>query len=124
MCSSDPTGKHKLDFWKSEEFSKLALVAHYALHSQVPKEAYESCLLTHIHQLVFSKELHIDGWTQHHNELLQNLWKHAILLKSLYGFTSLQVSLHMVEELERHSTLGNYWCFVYEWLVRFYKQQH
>ena len=28
VCSSDPTGKHKLGFWKSEEFSKLALVAH------------------------------------------------------------------------------------------------
>jgi len=62
VCSSDPTGKHKLGFWKSEEFSKLALVALYALHSQVPKGAYESfCLLTRIRQLVFSKELRIDG---------------------------------------------------------------
>lgn len=29
----------------------------------------------------------------------------------------------MVVELERHSTLDNYWRFVYERLVRFYKQQ-
>ena len=62
VCPSDPGGKHKLGFWKSEEFSKLSLVAPYILHSQIPKEPYECfCLLTRIHQLVFSKELRTDA---------------------------------------------------------------
>ena len=87
-----------------------------------------SAILTRIHQLVFSKELRIDGWTQHHIKLLHNLlWKHAILLESLYGITSctenVEYSLHMAKDIERHSTLDNYWCYVYERLVRFYKQQ-
>ena len=123
MCPPDPGGKHKLGFWKSEEFSKLSLVAPYILHSQIPKEPYECfCLLTRIHQPIFSKELRIDGWTQHHIKLLHNLlWKHAILLESLYGITSctenVEYSLHMAEDIERHSTLDNYWCYLYERLL-------
>ena len=74
-------------------------------------------LLRRIHQLVFSKELRIDGWTQHHIKVLHNLlWKHAIFLESLYGITSctenVEYSLHMAEDIERHSTLDNYWCYV------------
>lgn len=53
--------------------------------------------------------------------------KHAILLESQHGITActenVEVSLHMVDDIERHSTLDNYWCFVYERLVKFYKQQ-
>ena len=29
----------------------------------------------------------------------------------------------MAEDIERHSTLDNHWCYVCERLVRFYKQQ-
>lgn len=29
----------------------------------------------------------------------------------------------MAEDIQRHSTLDNYWCFVFERLVRVYKQQ-
>ena len=55
------------------------------------------------------------------------LWKHAILLEYLYGTKActenVECSVHMVDDIERHSTLDNYWCFVYEHLVIFYKQQ-
>jgi len=124
LCPSDPSGKHKLRFWKSEEFSNLALVAPYVLHSNIPKKAYECFkLLTDIHSLVCSKQLRVDGWTSEHIELLRSLlWKHAILLEALHGITActenVEVSLHMVDDIERHSTLNNYWCFVYEWLLK------
>ena len=35
----------------------------------------------------------------------------------------MECSVHMADDIERHSTLDNYWCFVYKHLVKFYKQQ-
>ena len=129
ICPSEPSGPHKLGFWKSEEFSKLALVAPYVLHSIIPKKAYDCfVLLSDIHKLVSSRELRFGGWTQEHITALEVLlWKHAILLEMVYGISActenVECSLHMVEDIRRHSTLDNYWCFVYERLVKFYKNQ-
>ena len=85
-------------------------------------------MLHRIYQLTFSLTLRIDGWTKEHNDLLRKLlWKHAILLEHLYGTKActenVECSVHMADDIERHSTLDNYWCFVYERLVKFYKQQ-
>ena len=70
----------------------------------------------------------MDGQRSMHDTLLLKLlWKHAILLEYLYGTKArtenVECSVHMVDDIERHSTLDNYWCFVYECLVKFYKQQ-
>lgn len=129
VCPSEPTGHHKLGFWKCEDFNKFAIVAPYVLHSIIPKPAYDCIiLLSRIHGLIFSKRLRVTGWTQEHIELLRSLmWKHAIMLESLYGITActenVECSLHMAEDVQRHSTLDNYWCFVYERLVKYYKNQ-
>ena len=129
ICPSEPSGPHKLGFWKCEEFMKLAAVAPYVLHSIIPKRAYDCVvLLTRIHELIYSKRLRVDGWTQEHTILLRSLlWKHAILLESLYGTKActenVECSSHMTEDIKRHSTLDNYWCFVYERLVKYYKGQ-
>lgn len=36
---------------------------------------------------------------------------------------NVEYSLHMAEDVRRHSTLDNYWCYLYERLVKFYKHQ-
>jgi len=54
VCPSQPNGKHKLGYWKSEEFSRFAEVAPVVLHSIVPKKAYDCFYLLHqIHKLIF-----------------------------------------------------------------------
>ena len=129
ICETAPSGKHKLGFWKAEEFGKFITVAPYVLRNIIPKNAYNCfILLNRIYQLTFSHALRIDGWTKEHSTLLRKLlWKHAILLEYLYGTKActenVECSVHMVDDIERHSTLDNYWCFVYERLVKFYKQQ-
>jgi hypothetical protein len=121
--------KHRLGHWKSEEFTKFATVAPYVLHSLIPKPAYECfLLLTRIHQLIFSKQLRIEGWTAADCNLLASLlWRHAILYERLYVLSacteSVDYSHHLPDDLHRHSTPDNYWCYLYERLVRHYKQQ-
>ena len=129
MTLSEPNGPHKLGFWKSEEFSKFAIVASYVLRGRIPKSAYKCfTLLTKIHHLIFSKQLRINGWTKNHIELLERLlWKHAIQYESIYGISActenVEYSLHMAEDVRHHSTLDNNWCYLYERLVKFYKHQ-
>ena len=36
---------------------------------------------------------------------------------------SVEYSHHLPDDLHRHSTPDNYWCYLYEQLVRHYKQQ-
>ena len=63
VCPSQPHGKHKLGYCKSEEFPRFAEVAPLVLHSIVPKKAYDCFHLLHqIHKLIFSTRLCIQGW--------------------------------------------------------------
>lgn len=76
----------------------------------------------------FSERMRIQGWTQEHREYLWLLrWRHAIMHEELYGLSActenVEYSLHMPDDIVRHSTLDNYWCFLYERQVRYYKHQ-
>ena len=55
------------------------------------------------------------------------LWKHHIDYEYLYGLRActenVEYSLHIPEDIKRHSTPDNYWCYMYERQVKFYKQQ-
>ena len=55
------------------------------------------------------------------------LWKHHIEYEHLYGLSActenVEYSLHIPEDIERHSIPDNYWCYMYERQVKFYKQQ-
>ena len=119
----------KLGHWKAEEFSKFIQVAPVVLRDLVPHKAYTCfCLLSEIHNLVFSKRLRIEGWNEDHRIYFkQLLWSHAILYEELYGIKActenVEYSLHMPEDVNRHSTLDNYWCYLYERQVKYYKQQ-
>lgn len=85
-------------------------------------------LLKRIFDLVFSKRLRIQGWTQDHIICFKKLlWAHAVQYEELYGVSAccenVEYSLHMPEDIQRHSLLDNYWCYLYERLVKYYKQQ-
>ena len=126
---TEPSGKHKLGNWKAEEFNKFIMIAPYVLHSIIPKPAYECfCTLTRIHQLVMSRPSVVEGWTSEHEVLLkQLLWRHAVLYENYYGTSAcsenVEYSLHLTEDIVRHSTPDNYWCFLFERMVSIHKQQ-
>ncbi len=115
--------------WKSEEFGKFALVAPFVLHKQIPRPAYNCFLLLHrIYKLVFSQFMRVEGWRAEDCELLEKLlWLHAISFEHLYSTSActqnLEYSLHLPDDIRRHSSPDNYWCFMYERMVRFYKSQ-
>ena len=121
--------KSHLGFWKAEECNKFALVAPYVLRELVPHSVYDCfCLLTEIRNLVFSYDLRINGWKHKHIILLKRLlWKHAIMYEHVYGkeacTENLEYSLHIVDDVKRHSSLDNYWCYVYERTVMFHNAQ-
>ena len=122
-------GLSKLPYWKAEEYSKFMLVAPVVLRNLIPKKAYESfMLLRKIYTLVFSRRLRIQGWTEEHSKCFKKLvWAHAIRYEELYGLSAcsenVEYCLHMPEDIERHSLMDNYWCYLYERLVKYYKQQ-
>ena len=125
----DSKSKCMLGHWKSEEFSKFILVAPVILRELVPQKAYESiCLLAKVYHLIFSERMRIQGWTREDREYLRLLlWRHAIMYEELYGLSActenVEYSLHMPDDIVRHSTLDNYWCYMYERQVRYYKRQ-
>ena len=126
---ADSSRAHKLGYWKAEELGKFVVVTPYVLREIVTEEAYRCfCLLSQIYRLVFSKELRIQGWDQEHEVMLKSLlWKHHIDYEHLYGLKActenIEYSLHIPEDIERHSIPDNYWCYMYERQVKFYKQQ-
>ena len=84
------------------------------LREIVPRRCYGCfCLLHEIYQLIFCEPMRI-------------LWKHAILYEELYGLAActenVEYSLHMPEDVQQHSIPDNYWCFMYERLMHYYKR--
>ncbi len=122
-----PRDAQKLGHWKAEEFSKFILAAPVILRHLLPRKSYK-CFLTGIHKLVFSKSLRVQGWHEEHRTYFKRLlWSHAILYEEKYGIgarsENVEYSLHIPEDINRHSTLDNYWCYLYERQVKYYKQQ-
>lgn len=79
-------------------------------------------------QVNLSTRLRIQGWSHDNRKMLkQLLWHHAVLYEELYGLPAcsenLKYSLHMPEDIARHSTLDYYWCFLYERQVKYYKDK-
>ena len=119
----------QIGHWKAEDISEFIQVAPVVLRGLIPCKAYTCfCYLNEIHNLVFSKRLRIEGWNEDHSKYFkQLLCSHAILYEELYGINActenVEYSLHMPEDVKRHSTLDNYWCYLYERQVKYYKQQ-
>ena len=109
--------------------TKFITIAPVILRGLIPKQAYNCfCLLSEMHHLVFSERMRIEGWQPEHLDYFKKLlWKHAIMFEELYGLSSctenLEYSLQMPEDIVKFSTLDNYWCYVFERLVHYYKLQ-
>ena len=122
-------GKSKLGHWKSEQFGKFIMVAPIVLRGLIPEKAYRCfCLLSEMYYMVFCEEKRIEGWSPENVRHFKKLiWKHAIQFEEFYGLSActenLEYSTHMPEDIEHFSTLDNYWCYVYERQVRYYKLQ-
>ena len=67
----------------------------------------------------------MQGWDQQHQEVFKSLlWKHHIECEHLYGLSACtEYSLHIPEDIERFPLPDNYWCYMYERQVKFYKKQ-
>ena len=106
---------------KDEEFSKFIQVALVVLCGLYLKAYTCFCFLSEKHNLVFSKRLWIEGWNEDHCTYFKPLLSsHAILYEELYSIKAwtenVEYSLHMPEDVNRHSTMDNYWCYLYEQL--------
>ena len=72
--------------------------------------------------------LRVKGWQEEDLSVLEGLlWLHAIKCEECYGIKhcseNLEYSFHLSSDIRCHSSSDNYWCFVYERLVQFYKLQ-
>lgn len=118
-----------IGFWKAEQYNKFALVAPFVLRKIIPDENYRCfALLSAIRNMIYSFSLRVVGWRQGNVQVLHKLlWKHAILYENLYSFEhcteNLECSLHIPDDILRHSSPDNYWCYIFERLVSFHKQQ-
>ena len=77
---------------------------------------------------MFSHDLHINGWEHKHDFLKKLLWKHAIMYEHVYGkracLENRKYSLHIVEEVKRHSTVDNYCCYVFEHSIKLHNADY
>lgn len=79
-------------------------------------------------KMLYSKELKVFGWSEENIKCLNNLlWAHAIMCEDYYGLgyctENLEYSTHAAAQIQRHSSLDNYSCELYERVIRRHKQQ-
>jgi len=124
-----PEGIHRrLGYWKAEEYQKFTFPAsEYVLGGILPEQYYHTWItMVRIVELVFCSCR--SGWTTASLQLLKRLiWRHNILTEECEGLTSCTITLHNLthfpEDIERHSSPDNYWCFVFERAVRKYLEK-
>ncbi len=119
---------NRLGFWKAEEYQKFAYPAsEYVLGGILPDEDYHVWItIVRITELVFGSGR--KGWTSESTELLRRLiWRHNTLTEEVQGIDSCVITLHnlvhLPEDIERFSSLDNYWCFVWERAVHHYVEK-
>ena len=95
----------------------------------IPSQAYDCyMILCDAVQMMYSKELQIMGWEEHHiNRLEKLLWSHAIRAEEYYGLEmcteNLEYSVHVSQDIRRHSSMNNYSCELYERAILSHKLQ-
>lgn len=119
---------NRMGFWKAEDFQKFAYPAsECVLGGVLPDKEYHVWItIVRITELVFSSGR--SGWTPTSIELLRRLiWRHNILTEEVEGLESCMVTLHnlihLPEDIERFSSLDNYWCYVFERAVHHYVEK-
>ena len=117
-----------MGFWKAEEYLKFTYPAsEYILGAVLPEQHYNTwILMVRIVELVFG--CCRNGWTPELVELLKQLiWRHNILTEEVEGLANCTISLHnlthLPDDIVRHSSPDNYWCFVFERAVHRYVEK-
>jgi len=101
--------------------------SEHVLSEALPEEHYNTwILMVRIVELVFG--CCRNGWTAALLELLRQLiWRHNILTEEVEGLTNCTISLHnlthLTNDIFRHSSPDNYWCFVFERAVQKYMKR-
>lgn len=118
----------RMGYWKAEEYLKFTFPAsEHILDGVLPEQHYNTwILMVRIVELVFG--CCRNGWTPALVELLKQLiWRHNILTEEVEGLTSCTISLHnlthLPDDIVRHSSPDNYWCFVFERAVHKYVEK-
>jgi hypothetical protein len=87
---------------------------------KVPSKSYDCfMLLCDAVQMLYSTKLQALGWERQNVEHLQKLLlSHAIKAEECYGLSmyteNLEYSVHVAQDIARHSSMDNYSCELYE----------
>ena len=108
---------------------RFSSVAKEVLAHRIPSKAYDCyMLLCDSVQMLYSPQLQATGWQDHHIARLEKLlWSHAIRAEEFYGLhmctKNLEYSVHVAEDIRRHSSMDNYSCELYERAILKHKAQ-
>ncbi len=85
-------------------------------------------ILCDLVQMLYSRKLQAVGWETVHIRRLENLvWAHAIKAEECYGLAicteNLEYSVHITEDIQRHSSMDNYSCELFERAILRHKAQ-
>lgn len=90
---------------------RFSSVAKEVLAERIPSKAYDCyMLLCDAVQMLYSTQLQVTGWEDHHIERLEKLlWSHAIRAEEFYGLhictENLEYLVHVAEYIKRHSSM-------------------
>ena len=105
------------------------MVVPCVLAGKIHSKSYDILVLcSEISNMLYSKNLKMKGWEEHHISYLDKLlWTHAIKAEEFYGTSicteNLEYSTHVTSDIFRHSSPDNYSCDLYERAIRTIKVQ-
>ena len=108
---------------------RFSTVAKEVLAMKIPSNCYDCfMLLCDAVQMLYSTKLQTSGWENQHVERLEKLlWSHAIKAEECYGLPmcteNLEYSVHVAQDIKRHSSMDNYSCELYERAILRHKAQ-
>jgi len=118
----------RMGYWKAEEYQKFTFPAsEYVLGGALPEQNYHTLILmVTIVELVFS--CCRTGWSPESLQLLNKLiWRHNALTEEVEGLKNCTITLHnlihLPDDIQRHSSPDNFWCFVFERAVHKYLEK-
>lgn len=102
-------------------FHRFSSVAKDVFAQKVPSKAYDCyIILCDAEQMLYNTQLQFTGWQNEHIKRLKKLLcpAHAIRGEECYGLEmcneNLEYSVHVAEDIRRHSSMDNYSCELYE----------
>ena len=117
----------RLGYWTAEDFRRFSMVAEVVLRGMVPDTEYHIWyLLARMTELVYNTGR--DGWNMSNICLFNKLARrYNIFVEESFGVQSCVVTghnlEHLHEDMKRFSSPDNFWCHVFERVVKRYVQR-